>query len=201
MVLGRIIRSFGAEHLASMTPKKITVIFVLNDVLTFCTQLGGTGVQVTGDTNIMEIGKKVVLSGLILSLFVFAFFIWIAVTLHRRLQSTPTNILIMNDLKWQRYMFAIYAACAALMLRNLVRTIQFGASKSSPVNQKEAYIYIFDAFPMFFSMMVLAVYHPGHLIKKARRLEKVAAFHEPLKEENRMSDVLLTTFEPRMMAT
>ncbi|KAJ5826655.1 hypothetical protein N7447_003418 [Penicillium robsamsonii] len=176
MVLGRIIRSFNAEHLVSMTPKKITVIFVLNDILTFCTQLGGAGVQVTGDAHVMAIGKKVVLAGLIFSLVVFAFFIWIAVTLHRRLNNTPTDTLMMNDLHWRRYMWALYAACSALMLRNLVRTIQFGASESSTVNQKELFIYVFDGFPMFFSMIVLVVYHPGLLIKKARRLGKVAAF-------------------------
>lgn len=190
MVLGRIIRSFDAEHLVRMSPKSITVIFVLNDVLTFCTQLGGAGVQVTGDENIMAIGKKIVLAGLIFSLAVFCFFIWIAASLHRRLLRTPTNILAMNNLNWQRYMLAIYAACFALMLRNLVRTIQFGASKDSVLNQKEVYIYVFDGFLMFFSMVVLGVYHPGLLIKKARRLAKVANFHEPL----RTPDIQLTQY-------
>ncbi|KAJ5499098.1 RTA-like protein [Penicillium expansum] len=197
MVLGRVIRSLGAEHLVSLSPKKITVIFVLNDVLTFCTQLGGAGVQVTGDANIMAIGKKIVLAGLIFSLVVFAFFIWIAATLHRRLLKNPTQILTMNELHWRRYMYAVYAACFALMLRNLVRTIQFGASKDSVVNQKEWYIYAFDGFLMFFSMVVLIFYHPGLLIKKARRLAKVADFHEPLG----VPDIPLTQYEPRMMAT
>lgn len=199
MVLGRIIRSFNAEHLVSMTPKKITVIFVLNDVLTFCTQLGGAGVQVTGDAHLMSIGKKVVLAGLIFSLFVFAFFVWIAATLHRRLNNTPTDILTMNDLYWRRYMWALYAACSALMLRNLVRTIQFGVSKSSALNQKELFIYLFDAFPTFFSMLVLAVCHPGLLIKKARRLGKVAAFHDPLMSGDHMSDIPLVSRQARMM--
>jgi hypothetical protein len=201
MVLGRVIRSFGAEQLASMRPKKITVLFVLNDVLCFFTQIGGAGVQVTGDANIMDIGKKVVLAGLVFSLVVFAFFVWIAATLHRRLQKAPTNLLIMNpDIHWQRYMWALYVACSALMVRNLVRTIQFGSSENSPINTKEVYIYVFDAFLMFFSMFVLVVYHPGRLIKKARRLGKVADFHEPLTSENRMSDVPLAPYEPRMMA-
>ncbi|CAG8209591.1 unnamed protein product [Penicillium nalgiovense] len=194
MVLGRVIRSFGAEHLASMTPKKITVIFVLNDVLTFCTQLGGAGVQVTGDPDVMAIGKKVVLAGLIFSLAVFAFFIWIAATLQRRLEKNPTEILIMHNIHWRRYMLALYVACLALMIRNLVRTIQFGADKSSDVNQKELYIYVFDGFLMFFSMLLLVFYHPGLLIKKARRLRKVSDFHEPLTSENRLPDIELTRY-------
>lgn len=173
MVLGRIVRSFGAEHLSSMRPKWLTFVFVMNDVLCFCTQLGGAGVQVTGDQQVMDIGKKVVLTGLIFSLIVFACFVLIAAKFHRRLRQTPTPLLNQNpDLPWQRYMWAIYISCFALMLRNLVRTIQFGAGQTTDVNTKEAYIYVFDAFLMFFTMFLLIIYHPGRLIKKARRLNK-----------------------------
>ncbi|KAJ5373303.1 RTA-like protein [Penicillium concentricum] len=173
MVLGRIVRSFGAEHLSSMRPKWLTFVFVMNDVLCFCTQLGGAGVQVTGDQQVMYIGKKVVLAGLIFSLFVFACFILIATKFHRRLRKMPTPFLKENpNLHWQRYIWAIYISCFALMLRNLVRTIQFGAGQTTDVNTKEAYIYAFDAFLMFFTMLVLLIYHPGRLIKKSRRLTK-----------------------------
>ncbi|CAG8947480.1 unnamed protein product [Penicillium salamii] len=179
MVLGRIIRSFGAEHLSSMRVKWLTFVFVMNDVLCFITQLGGAGVQVTGDENIMKIGKKVVLAGLIFSLVVFAFFIYIAAKFHRRLQQNPTPILNHHpDLPWQRYMWAIYVSCVALMVRNLVRTIQFGAGQKTDVNTKEVYIYVFDAFLMFFAMLVLIIYHPGRLIKRARRLTKDGMFEE-----------------------
>ncbi|KAJ5963641.1 RTA-like protein [Penicillium vulpinum] len=176
MVLGCIVRSFGAEHLSSLRPKWLTFVFVMNDVLCFCTQLGGAGVQVTGDQQVMEIGKKVVLAGLIFSSVVFACFILIVANFHRRLQRRPTLLLIENpDLPWQRYMWAIYTSCFALMLRNLVRTIQFEAGHTTDINTKEVYIYIFDAFLMFFTMFVLIIYHPGRLIKKARRLTKTLA--------------------------
>ncbi|KAK9427122.1 RTA1 like protein-domain-containing protein [Lipomyces doorenjongii] len=125
MALGRIIRSFDAEHLSSMSIKRLTLVFVLNDLLCFCTQLGGAGVQVTGDANIMNIGKKVVLAGLIFS-----------------------------HLAWRRYMLALYIACFALMIRNLVRTIQFGSNQTSALNIKEAFIYVFDAFMMFATIVV-----------------------------------------------
>lgn len=179
MVLGRIIRSFGAEHLSSMRVKWLTFVFVMNDVLCFCTQLGGAGVQVTGDEQIMKIGKKVVLAGLIFSLVVFAFFIYIAAKFHRRLQQRPTPILNhYPDLPWQRYMWAIYVSCVALMVRNLMRTIQFGAGQKTDVNTKEVYIYVFDGFLMFFAMLVLIIYHPGRLIKRARRLTRNGMFDQ-----------------------
>lgn len=202
MVLGRMIRAFDAEHLSSMRPKWLTFVFVMNDILCFCTQLGGAGVQVTGDANIMDIGKKVVLAGLIFSLFVFAFFVAIAVTFHRRLQNMPTPILTMNpDLTWKRYMWTLYVACAALMIRNLVRTVQFGANRTADINTKEAYIYVFDAFLMFLTMLVLIIYHPGLLIKKARRAKKVVDFSLPLAGDRNSGQVPLMEYEPRPMAT
>ena len=177
MTLGRVIRSFDAEHLSSMRTKRLTVVFVLNDVLCFLTQLVGVGVQVTGDAEIMDIGEKVVLAGLIFTLLVFVCFVWVAGSFHRRLRKDPTMILVQNPrLKWRRYMWALYIACLALMVRNLVRTIEFGADRTAAVNTQEVYIYIFDAFMMFAAMAVLLIYHPGRLIKKVRRMGK--AFSE-----------------------
>jgi hypothetical protein len=168
----------------------------MNDVLCFCTQLGGAGVQVTGDEQVMKIGKKVVLAGLIFSLIVFAFFILVAASFHRRLKQRPTPLLnIHPDLPWQRYMWAIYVSCFALMLRNLVRTIQFGAGQKTDVNTKEVYIYVFDAFLMFFAMLVLIIYHPGRLIKKARRLTKNGMFDQSGMGDGNSAHVLLSECE------
>lgn len=199
MVLGRIVRSFDAEHLCSMRTKWLTFVFVMNDIITFCTQIGGAGVQVTGDAKVMAIGKKVVLAGLIFSLVVFGLFILIAAVFHRRLARLPTPVLAMNPgLKWRPYMWAIYVACVAMVVRNLVRTVQFGASRTAPVNKKEVFIYVFDAFLMFLALLVLMVYHPGLLIKRVRRLTKVDEFHRPLGERN-SAQVPLTEYEPRPM--
>ncbi|KAE8423948.1 RTA1 like protein-domain-containing protein [Aspergillus pseudocaelatus] len=169
MVLGRIIRAFDAEHLSPMRTKRITVLFVLNDIICFLTQLGGAGVQITGDAKVMDIGRKVVLVGLVFALVVFLVFVWIAWVFHRRLAAEPTRVAAENpDLGWKRYMWAIYVSCLFLMVRNLVRLVEFGAVKSA-LNQQEAYIYVFDAAMMFLSMAVLVFWHPGLLIKKARR--------------------------------
>lgn len=174
MTLGRMIRSFDAEHLSSMRTKYLTFVFVLNDILCFCTQIGGAGVQVTGNAKVMSIGKKVVLAGLIFSLVIFALFIWISFNFQRKLQKQPTPIVAQNpELKWRKYMVALYIACVALMLRNLVRTIQFASSRTSTINTKEAFIYVFDAFLMFLTLLVLLFYHPGLIIKRTRRLAKV----------------------------
>lgn len=173
MFLGRIMLSLNAEHLSSMQPKWLTPIFVINDIICFLTQIAGAGVQVTGDAHVMSIGTKATLAGLIFSLIVFCFFVLIAAVFHRRLSQHPTSKVIRNPkLAWKRYMWALYMACFAVMLRNLIRTIQFGADKESPLNTKGAFIYVFDGFLMLLAMLAILIYHPGLLIKKARRAQK-----------------------------
>lgn len=75
MTLGRKIPSFDAEHLSSMRTKYLTLVFVLNDILCSCIRIGGAGIKVTGNAKVMDIGKKVVLAGLIFSLVIFSLFI------------------------------------------------------------------------------------------------------------------------------
>ncbi|GFG22451.1 protein RTA1 [Aspergillus udagawae] len=175
MVLGRIIRAFNAEHHSSIRTKWLTTIFVLNDVICFLTQIAGAGVQVTGDEHIMAIGKKAVLAGLIFALVVFGLFVWVAALFHRRLDAEPTAVVMeCPRLGWKKYMWAIYISCGLLMVRNLVRTIQFGSEKGSALNTEEVYIYVFDAALMACSIGLLIVWHPGRLVRRAQKANKAS---------------------------
>jgi hypothetical protein len=175
MVLGRIIRAFNAEHHSSIRTKWLTTIFVLNDVICFLTQIAGAGVQVTGDAHIMAIGKKAVLAGLIFALVVFGLFVWVAAVFHRRLDAEPTAVVMeCPRLGWKKYMWAIYISCGMLMVRNLVRTIQFGSEKGSALNTEEVYIYVFDAALMACSIGLLIVLHPGRLVRRAQKANKAS---------------------------
>ncbi|GIC89481.1 RTA1 domain-containing protein [Aspergillus udagawae] len=175
MVLGRIIRAFNAEHHSSIRTKWLTTIFVLNDVICFLTQIAGAGVQVTGDEHIMAIGKKAVLAGLIFALVVFGLFVWVAAVFHRRLDAEPTAVVMeCPRLGWKKYMWAIYISCGMLMVRNLVRTIQFGSEKGSALNTEEVYIYVFDAALMACSIGLLIVWHPGRLVRRAQKANKAS---------------------------
>ncbi|KAF7125540.1 hypothetical protein CNMCM5793_001779 [Aspergillus hiratsukae] len=175
MVLARIIRALDAEHHSSISIKRLTPIFVLNDVFCFLTQLAGAGVQITGDPQVMAIGKKVVLVGLVFALVVFGLFVWVAGVFHKRLDAEPTVVVRESPrLGWKRYMWAIYISCGMLMVRNLVRTIQFGSRKGSALNTEEAYIYVFDAALMACSIGVLIVWHPGRLVRMAQKASKAS---------------------------
>ncbi|KAH1279512.1 hypothetical protein KXV18_006250 [Aspergillus fumigatus] len=153
MVLGRIICAFDAEHHSSIRPR----------------------VQITGDPHVMAIGKKAVLAGLIFALVVFGVFVWVAAAFHRRLDAEPTAVVReCPRLRWKKYMWVIYVSCGMLMVRNLVRTVQFGSRKGSALNTEEAFIYVFDAALMAGSILVLIVWHPGRLVRRAQKATKAS---------------------------
>ncbi|KAL4966189.1 RTA1 domain-containing protein [Aspergillus stella-maris] len=173
MSLSRFISALDAEEYAPMRPKRMTTLFVLNDIICLLTQLAGAGVQVTGDANIISIGNKVVIAGLVFTLVVFVGFVFLAIKFHRRLSAQPTGVSMSSEpsvRNWKRYMFVLYGICGCMVLRNLVRTIEFAAPKGAAIRESEVYIYVFDGALMGVAMWVWVFWHPGRLVKRARRV-------------------------------
>lgn len=170
MVLGRIIRGVDADDYSIIRTTRLTKIFVLSDVLAFVTQMGGSGVQATGDPNIIKIGNGVVLGGLIFQLVMFALFLNVAARFHKRLASEPIGLIKADpSIKWQRYFVGLYIAWVAVFVRNLVRVIEYAQGDNGSIATTEAMLYIFDGAMMFITMAIFIILHPGLLIKQAKR--------------------------------
>ena len=80
------------------------------------------------------------------------------------------------------------------MVRNLVRTVEFGASKKSAVNTQEVYTYVFDAVLMAILMVVFVFWHPGRLVIRVRRMEKQSRFELSMREDPTAADVPLAGY-------
>ena len=174
MTLSRIIRALDAEAYSLVRTKRLTTIFVLSDVICFCTELGGSGIKVTGDPQIIDIGRKLVLGGLIFQIIIFTWFIMIAVKFHRRTNREPT--IISSDPKlrsWRIIMWGMYFASMAVLVRNLVKVVEFAEGVNGFIMKHEIMLYIFDAFLMFLVVFIFILAHPGRLIRKAERAKKV----------------------------
>ncbi|CAH0038272.1 unnamed protein product [Clonostachys solani] len=132
-----------------------TSFFILTDIIAFCTQIGGSLVQVTGNLKIMKIGDKVVLGGLIFQLCVMAVFLALIIRFYRLAHRT---ILLRGRWRWAIIMLAV--SIVVIWVRNLVRVIEFGQGFHGFVSQNEAMLYIFDAFPMISVMILFIIFHP-----------------------------------------
>ncbi|KAH6648863.1 RTA1 like protein-domain-containing protein [Truncatella angustata] len=141
-----------------------TSVFVLTDIIAFCTQIGGSLVQVTGNVKIMEIGDRVVLGGLCFQLVVMLVYLALVVKFYRTAQHEVTAS---GPKHWQQYLWVMGASVVVIWIRNLVRVIEFVEGFHGFVTQHEAMLYVFDAALMLSIMVLYAVWHPARLVRKA----------------------------------
>ncbi|KXH25857.1 hypothetical protein CSIM01_12512 [Colletotrichum simmondsii] len=162
--LGRLKEALLGHQRRKCSP---TSIFILTDIIAFCTQIGGSLVQVIANPKIMEIGGHVVLGGLLFQLFVLVVYFALVMRFQR---ATQRETIYLQH--WRRYVWTLIISVVAIWVRNLVRAAEFAEGWYGFVNQHEAMMYIFDSFLMFSVMFAYAVFHPGQLIEAGGKMPK-----------------------------
>lgn len=166
MILGRIIYATGSEQYSTLPVKRLTMTFVIADVVCFLVQAGGGGLQtVGGDSNLPEIGKWVVVAGLILQIICFGFFCAIAIIFHSRLRRYGPPDGSSAEVPWRRLMWVLYAASGFIIIRNIVRVAEYVEGFSGWIMTHEVMLFVFDAVPMLLLLALLFVFHPARLLE------------------------------------
>lgn len=173
MALSRIIKALDAAHHAIVSPRWTTALFMLGDIVAFCSQLAGAGMQATTSASVRKTGGTVVTVGLFFHLALFSFFIVNTIVFHVRNSRNPSYLSGHPRVpNWRRRMYALYLASAFIQVRNIVRIAEYIQGADGFVMSHEVFIYLFDAALMWLAITIFVVVHPGKLIKKAKRAEK-----------------------------
>lgn len=171
MSLGRIIKALDAAHHAIVGPRWTTALFMMGDIVAFCSQLAGAGMQATTSESVRRTGGTVVLVGLFFHLALFSFFIANIIAFHVRNARNPS---LLSDHprvpNWRRRMYALYLASGFVQVRNIVRIAEYIQGPKGFVMSHEVFIYLFDAALMWLAISIFLVIHPGRLIKIATRV-------------------------------
>lgn len=182
MELGRIVLVVDGDHALFIRRKWLTKIFVCGDVFTFIMQGSGKnsasaadvkqannspggGLLATGGESATT-GEKLILAGLALQVIIFGLFVVTGIVFHMRLRSAPTG----NSGKypWQKHMFSLYAVSILIFVRSIVRLVEYAQGYDGYILSREWYLYVFDAIPMFFSMMIMNWIHPSEIAALVR---------------------------------
>lgn len=175
MVLGRMIRKLHAEQHSIIPLKWLTKIFVTGDILSFLIQSGGAGIMVKGTQDSYKTGSNVVLVGLIVQIAIFCFFVVVAVIFHKRISANPTMVSqAAYALPYRKHLFALYATSLLILVRNLVRVVEYAEGNDGYIVSHEVFLYIFDAVLMFILMVVYNVVHPGQLLQAPSNLPSIS---------------------------
>jgi hypothetical protein len=164
MVLGRIIRRLDAEEYAIIRTKWLTKVFVIGDVISFFVQSGGAGIQATGNLDSFNLGKNIVIAGLIIQILIFGFFVVVTGLFHVRINRLPTGASVDSRLSWRKHMYAMYFCSALILLRNLIRVVEYAQGNDGYIISNEWMLFVFDALLMFSVTVVYLVLHPSKLL-------------------------------------
>lgn len=179
MILGRIIQLTDGETRSPLARRWLTKAFVCGDVLCLLLQGGGGSMSTaaalgstTTTTTMADGGKALTIFGLVAQLAVFGGFVVVAGVFHIRLSNNPTPASDAPQVArcWGKYMRVLYAASALVMVRNLVRVVEYCQGTGGYIITREAFLYIFDGLFMFGVVVLLAVVHPGELSVLCRQL-------------------------------
>ncbi|KAK4891630.1 hypothetical protein LTR27_009799 [Elasticomyces elasticus] len=166
MILGRIIVTMQAQHYSMIKTKWLTAVFVTSDVICFLIQAAGAGLMARGNRSTTNTGSHIVLVGLIVQIVIFCFFILVAVVFHRQMNAKPTYIDL--SLPWKKSVYVLYITSCLVLVRNIVRVVEFAQGFQGFIELHEVFLYVFDGVPMAALVFIYNIWYPSTMSGKAR---------------------------------
>ncbi|CAG8366477.1 unnamed protein product [Penicillium salamii] len=163
MELGRVILMVKGEQLALVRVSWMTKIFVAGDVLSFLMQASGAGLMVTGSDGSASTGQNVIIGGLIVQIIFFGFFLISAVIFQRRLNGNSGAAAVASQFPWRKHMAALHSSSILVLIRSIVRVVEYVQGESGFLMQHEVFIYVFDGLLMFALMVIFLAIHPSEV--------------------------------------
>lgn len=137
----------------------------------------GAGLMVTaasgGSSDSASTGNNVIIGGLFVQIIFFGFFLISAVVFQRRLISSQGRYASssVEHLPWRRHMFALHTSSVLILVRSVVRVVEYVQGTDGFLMSNEVFIYCFDGLLMWVMMVIFVVMHPSEinlLLKRER---------------------------------
>ncbi|KAJ7614828.1 RTA1 like protein-domain-containing protein [Roridomyces roridus] len=175
VLLAELASSFDDEVVEKtmfIRPSRIVRIFVWSDVATFLLQGGGGGLTASNNPSTANIGKTVVIIGLVLQLASFGLFALTLVRFALRIRSqfpelwntTSTSKSFVGGADWRVLFYTICVTCIGITIRFGFRIVEFAGGFHGPVFSHEAYFYSLDSLPLWIVMSLFCVIWPPRFI-------------------------------------
>ncbi|KAK8159419.1 RTA1 like protein-domain-containing protein [Phyllosticta citrichinensis] len=161
-----------------------TKLYVLIDIVAIFTQLLGTVLPASSTPEGRRLSKIIVLVGLFAQLVALAVFTITCGRMHARLRRSPTtNMCADPGVNWLGYFIVLEVATIMLVIRSIVRGIEFVGGTEGFVGSHEVFIYMFDGVPMLEIMVGFLVLHSIRVVREVRkRLRTLADVQMSLRE-------------------
>lgn len=155
MLFGRLLRVLKCEKLLLVSSRYGTAFFVAGDVFSFLLQASGGGLMATNGR--AKTGSNIVTVGLAIQIAFFGFFIINEIRFSSKVaQTCPFHWQLSK--KWFFMNMVLLISSVLIMLRSIVRLVEFIQGHNGFIMAHEYFIYVFDAIPMF---LVIVTFYVG----------------------------------------
>jgi tellurite resistance protein TehA-like permease len=118
----------------------------------------------TGSHPNPTLGEHLILVGLFTQIAAFGVFIIVAFLFHKRLHAHPTSTSMTMERLWKKHMYALYFVSFMILIRSIVRVVEYLQGSGGYIMSHEAFLYIFDATLMLVAVVTFNVVHPSEII-------------------------------------
>lgn len=110
-----------------------------------------------------SMGENIIIGGLFVQIVFFGFFAITAVIFQIRLAKSPTARSVELNSIWHRHMTALYISSIFILVRSVIRVVEYLQGYDGYLMKHEAFIYVFDALLMLVTVLVLQYSHPSEV--------------------------------------
>ncbi|KAJ8086698.1 hypothetical protein PM082_005521 [Marasmius tenuissimus] len=170
VLLGRLASHLSCDRHLLVSPRRVTIIFVASDVITFLIQAAGGGTTTANDLDLIRIGSKIFLAGLALQLASFVVFTAMYLIFLYRVYSYDRDVWEMDKSKkwyndWRTLGAMLFVSCIGILIRSVFRTVELSEGFGGHLSTTEAYFYTLDTLPLFIAIVVYVPFWPGRFIQ------------------------------------
>ncbi|KZV87505.1 RTA1 like protein [Exidia glandulosa HHB12029] len=172
VVLGRLARYLRADQYLLIRPSRVTLTFVLSDIVTFVIQaIGGTVAIATEDPDKIKLGGNLFKAGIILQFVSFAFFTMLLIVFTTRVYKNERAIWTADkdagkkwSHDWRALLGVMFVACVTILIRSAYRTAEAAEGLHGRLSTTEWMFYAFDTLPLFICIATYVPFWPGRFI-------------------------------------
>ncbi|PNP73620.1 hypothetical protein FNYG_13035 [Fusarium nygamai] len=165
MSLRRVATALDSQHLSFISLRWLTKLYVLIDIACIVSQFIGAIIPASGEPDAITKGRTILIAGLIVQLCALSIFILTSLYLYVRIRQETGPFLDSSLVRWRRYFRTIEAVTVIMIIRSIVRAVEYLQGQGGFVISHEAFIYLFDALLMLLAMVLFLIVHPGRLVK------------------------------------
>lgn len=113
-------------------------------------------------------GQHIIVAGLLIQIGFFGVFMITTAIFHIRIRKVPSVKSTDPSIPWLKHMRVLYAASTLIMIRSVMRVIEYVQGNDGYILRHEGFLYVFDGCLMLAVMVLYNVIHPSELTELNR---------------------------------